>query len=114
MFPSIGTGELLIVVIVALVVLGPKRLPAFIRSAAKIYKYIKKTAAEVTTSINEAMDDSKDIIKEGKDSLSDYFDDIEDFDDADIEKIEKIDKKVDEKIDKKKDKNDHSNDTPKD
>jgi len=107
MFPSIGTGELLIVVIVALVVLGPKRLPAFIRSAAKIYKYIKKTAAEVTTSINEAMDDSKDIIKEEKDSLSDYFDDIEDFDDADIEKI-------DEKIDKKKDKNDQSINTPKD
>lgn len=107
MFPSIGTGELLIVVIVALVVLGPKRLPAFIRSAAKIYKYIKKTAAEVTTSINEAMDDSKDIIKEEKDSLSDYFDDIEDFDDADIEKIDK-------KIDKKKDKNDQSINTPRD
>ncbi len=100
MFPTIGTGELLIVLVVALVVLGPKRLPTFIRSAVKVYKYIKKTAIDVTTSINEAMDDSKDIIKEEKDSLSDYFGDIKDFDDADIENTEKIDEK--------KDKNDSS------
>jgi len=99
-FPTIGTGELLIILLVALVVIGPKKLPAVIRTVAKTYKYIKKTAAEVTASINEAADDTKDVINDQKESLSDYFGEIEDFDD--IDDIEESENKNNGKEDPKK------------
>ena len=39
---NIGFGELLVVFIVALVVLGPEKLPEFAKKLAKIAKEIKK------------------------------------------------------------------------
>jgi len=83
MFPSIGTGELLMILLVALVVIGPKKLPTVIKTVAKVYKYIRKASAEITSSINEAANDTKETINEQKESLSDYFGEIEDFDDID-------------------------------
>ncbi|MGH2829678.1 MAG: twin-arginine translocase TatA/TatE family subunit, partial [Actinomycetota bacterium] len=35
MFPNVGLGELLVIVIVGLVVFGPKRLPGMMREAGK-------------------------------------------------------------------------------
>ena len=39
---NIGFGELIIVFIIALVVLGPEKLPEFSKKVAKILKEIKK------------------------------------------------------------------------
>ena len=48
---GIGFGELIIIFIVALIVLGPKRLPEFARTVAKIYREVIGTINEFKTTV---------------------------------------------------------------
>jgi sec-independent protein translocase protein TatB len=52
---DIGFWELLIIGIVALVVIGPERLPAFIRSAANTIKSIKSVANGFKQEVSEQL-----------------------------------------------------------
>jgi TatA/E family protein of Tat protein translocase len=58
MFGSIGPQELLIVLVIALVVLGPSKLPEMARSLGKGVKEFKE-------GINEGMDDSDQPVEAG-------------------------------------------------
>ena len=48
---GIGFGELVIIFVVALIVLGPKRLPEFARSVAKVYREVMGTINEVKSTV---------------------------------------------------------------
>ena len=65
---SFGWGELLLVSIVVIVVIGPKDLPAFIRQIGKFTKSIKKISREFKSSLNEITEDSE--IKDFKNSIN--------------------------------------------
>jgi len=49
----IGFGELLVIAIVSLIVLGPTRLPEAARYVAKLVKIIQRVIKQVKTSMKE-------------------------------------------------------------
>jgi sec-independent protein translocase protein TatB len=59
---DIGWGELLIILIVALLVIGPEKLPAYARKAARVVRNIQKVTAGITGDISKAinLDDEED------------------------------------------------------
>lgn len=65
--PMLGLGfwEVVIIGLIALVVIGPERLPDFAKSVAKFLNEMKRTASDLKT----AFDDEKDIFKENIDQI---------------------------------------------
>jgi sec-independent protein translocase protein TatA len=53
---SLGPAEILVILVVALIVLGPKRLPEAGRQVGKAIAEVRRWTAEVTTEIKTAVD----------------------------------------------------------
>lgn len=68
---GIGVSELLIIIVVALLVVGPKRLPDLAKSLGKGFSEFKKATEGVTESIKDTLraEDIKENINGMKDSL---------------------------------------------
>ena len=64
MLSKIGTGELLIILIIALFVVGPEKLPTLAKAAGKAIAGFKKYMNEVTDELKEESEDFKSISKE--------------------------------------------------
>tara|TARA_Y100001936_G_C15900817_1_gene573175 strand:+ start:44 stop:367 length:324 start_codon:yes stop_codon:yes gene_type:complete len=62
---SFGWGEIFLVVIIVVVVIGPKDLPKFIKQIGLLSKNIKKISTDFKSSINEIAEESeiKDFAK---------------------------------------------------
>ena len=65
---SFGWGEIFLIGIILIVVIGPKDLPKFIKQIGLLTKNIKKISSEFKSSLNEIADDSE--IKELKKSVT--------------------------------------------
>ena len=65
---SFGWGEIFLVGIIVVIVIGPKDLPKFIKQIGLLTKNIKKISADFKSSINEIAEESdiKDIAKSVK------------------------------------------------
>ena len=61
-FLDIGTGELLLILVIALIVLGPGRVVEVGRTLGKMVRTLKKATSDLTTAV------TKEIDSEGKDS----------------------------------------------
>lgn len=61
---GIGMPELLLILAVALIVLGPKRLPEIARSLGRGLAEFRRTTDEVRREINSAEDDLEDSMRE--------------------------------------------------
>ena len=59
-FSGIGIWEVLLILIVALLVLGPRRLPEIARTLGKTVRAIRKASADLTTSISRELEETKD------------------------------------------------------
>jgi len=59
MFSNIGTGEIIVVVLVALLVFGPKKLPEMARNFGKAFSQFKKSYQDVENEIKNTIDDEK-------------------------------------------------------
>ena len=70
---NIGIPELIVIAIVALFVVGPKRLPDLARSLGKGFQEFKKAAEDMTDSIKENIktDEIKKDMNDFKDSMTD-------------------------------------------
>ncbi len=69
---SVGSSELIVILVIALVVVGPKRLPEILRGAVKIYKTFMDAVNEAKKEIEEDIDSidvKKDIEEKWKDIL---------------------------------------------
>jgi sec-independent protein translocase protein TatB len=55
-FLNIGTGELLLVFVIALIVVGPRRLPEIVRNLGKIMNDLRKMSQELTTQITQELE----------------------------------------------------------
>ncbi len=78
---DLGAGELLVIGIVALVVIGPKELPGVLRQAGKFTSKMRKMAGEFRSQFDEAMreselDDAKKHIDEMKEKLKNQIENI--------------------------------------
>jgi sec-independent protein translocase protein TatB len=56
---DIGAGELLVIGVVALIVIGPKELPAVLRQAGKFTSKMRQMAGEFRSQFDEAMRESE-------------------------------------------------------
>ena len=56
---TFGWGEIFLVVIIVVVVIGPKDLPKFIKQIGFLAKNIKKISSDFKTSINEIAEESE-------------------------------------------------------
>lgn len=56
-FFGIGTGELLMIILVALLVLGPNRVVEFGRSAGKVMRSVKKASFDLTSAVTKELDE---------------------------------------------------------
>lgn len=52
---GIGTGELLVIMLIALLVLGPERLPQFIRQGAKMLRDLRSVTDQFTQELNREL-----------------------------------------------------------
>jgi sec-independent protein translocase protein TatB len=52
---SIGTSEILVVLVIGLIVLGPERLPKVARSVARMYRELRKYAEDVRRDLSKEM-----------------------------------------------------------
>jgi len=68
---GIGISEILIIALVALLVVGPKRLPDLARSLGKGFSEFKRSMEGVTEDIKESLraEDTKENVHDMKDSL---------------------------------------------
>ncbi|MDH7488543.1 MAG: twin-arginine translocase TatA/TatE family subunit [Anaerolineae bacterium] len=53
---GIGPGELLLILILALIIFGPNRLPEVARSIGRAINEFRKTSAEVTSAVAKELD----------------------------------------------------------
>ena len=81
MLSKIGTGELLIILIIALFVVGPEKLPTLAKAAGKAIAGFKKYMNEVTDELKEESEDFKSISKEVNKIKKDVTSSILDIDD---------------------------------
>ena len=59
---NISSTEILIVLIVALIVLGPQRLPGAMKQAGKAYRDFKKMSTSVQREINQVVNDTTSMV----------------------------------------------------
>ncbi len=55
-----GTGEILVIMVIVLVLFGPDKLPELARQAGKIIRKVNRMRSEVTHQINTALIDDED------------------------------------------------------
>lgn len=67
MLSNIGIPGLILILVLALIIFGPKKLPEIGRAVGQTLKEFKKSARELTS---EATNDVKNEIKEVKEELS--------------------------------------------
>jgi sec-independent protein translocase protein TatA len=73
MFGSIGFPEMMIILIVALLVFGPKKLPEIGKSVGKAIREFKKTSEEIKDKIEQEI--HADEIKSVKDDITSIVND---------------------------------------
>lgn len=109
---GIGLPEFILIMVVALIVVGPDKLPGLARTLGKQVLELKKAANSLKDSLQDELVDEKKQIQEISDSFSDLSDDLkaadppkdeqgdeEDEKDEKGEKGEKDEKDGDEKDD---------------
>jgi Tat protein translocase TatB subunit len=71
MFSGIGIWEVLLIIIVALIVLGPQRVPEIARKLGQILRAIRKASTDLSTAITREVDVTRPREKSGTpDALS--------------------------------------------
>jgi len=56
---GIGTGELLVILLLALILLGPKKIPEIAKSLGKAVKEMEKVKTELEESVKEELNPSR-------------------------------------------------------
>ena len=58
-FLDIGTGELVLILVIALIVLGPGRVVEVGRTLGKMIRTLKKATSDLTTAVTKEIDSDK-------------------------------------------------------
>ena len=58
-FQGIGIWEIVLILVVIMIVLGPKRLPEIARTLGKAVRAIKKASSDLTTAVSRELDETK-------------------------------------------------------
>jgi sec-independent protein translocase protein TatB len=60
---GVGFFELVIIAVVALVVVGPKRLPEVMRQAGRMFVHLRRTANDVRSTFEQVIRDAEDEMR---------------------------------------------------
>ena len=71
MFGSVGAPEIIIILVVALLVFGPKKLPEIGKSLGKGMREFRKATRELTSTLESDFDDEPEPKKESKTNAAD-------------------------------------------
>ena len=55
-FLGIGTGEILLILILALIILGPGKIPEIARTLGRTIRAIKKASADLSTAVTKELE----------------------------------------------------------
>jgi sec-independent protein translocase protein TatA len=55
-FLDIGTGEILLILILALILLGPGKIPEIARTLGRTIRAVKKASADLTTAVTRELE----------------------------------------------------------
>lgn len=69
MFGRIGPGELILILVIALIIFGPKKLPEIGKAVGEAFKAFKKTQEEVTKEVEKISSDSPAKSSEAKEAV---------------------------------------------
>jgi len=58
-FFGIGTGEILLILVLALIIWGPGRLPEIARTMGKMVRTLKKASFDLTTAVTKEIEEEK-------------------------------------------------------
>ena len=75
---SFGWGEILLILVVVIIVVGPKDIPKFLRHIGNLSKSIKKISREFKSSLNQIVEETE--LKDVKNSITDVTDIKKDLD----------------------------------
>jgi len=75
---SFGWGEILLILVVVIIVVGPKDIPKFLRQIGNLSKSIKKISREFKSSLNQIVEETD--LKDVKNSISEVTDLKKDLD----------------------------------
>jgi len=75
---SFGWGEILLIFVVVIIVVGPKDIPKFLRQIGNLSKSIKKISREFKSSLNQIVEETD--LKDVKNSITDVTDIKKDLD----------------------------------
>ena len=60
-FSGIGIWEIVLIIVVILLVVGPHRLPEIARTLGKAFRTIKKASSDLSSSINKEIEETKSV-----------------------------------------------------
>ncbi|HEY4602465.1 MAG TPA: twin-arginine translocase TatA/TatE family subunit [Cerasibacillus sp.] len=66
MLSSIGFPGLILILIIALIIFGPSKLPEIGKAAGDTLKAFKKSTNDLTSDVKEELTEVKEIIKDNK------------------------------------------------
>jgi Tat protein translocase TatB subunit len=70
-FFGIGAGELLLIIIVAFIVIGPAKIPKAAKTIGKTISALKKASSELTSQVNKELEEEEKTLSDSKNILAD-------------------------------------------
>jgi sec-independent protein translocase protein TatB len=70
---GIGIPELLVIIVLALIVVGPERLPEMMVKIARFYQDFRSYTSNITNEFSSAIEDMKEEFKDVSDATSESF-----------------------------------------
>lgn len=72
LFLDFGGGEIIVILLVILIVLGPDKIPAFAKQAGQVLRYVRKATDDIKKEINKETEDIQAPIKSAYQSASSF------------------------------------------
>ena len=69
-FSGIGIWEIVLILVVIIIILGPHRLPEMARTLGKAFRAIKKAGSEISVNISKELEETKTQDSSPKTSLA--------------------------------------------
>lgn len=69
MFPNIGVPELILILVIALIIFGPGKLPEVGRSLGKTIREFRRSSRDIVEDVTESAKEIKQEVQEAASSL---------------------------------------------
>ncbi|MCK5777131.1 MAG: twin-arginine translocase TatA/TatE family subunit [Bacteroidales bacterium] len=92
LFLDFGGGEIIIILMVILIVLGPDKIPAFAKKAGDVIRFVRKATDDIKTEINKEANAVQEPFKEAYGEVSAFSRNASDAVKATLDDIENADK----------------------